>query len=154
MTQIWDDLAFRQRFDAKVGTRGDACWPWTGAQVRGRGTIDYYGRMLLAPRLAKVIADRAWPHDGLQACHSCDNPNCVNPAHIWWGTGGDNTRDAARKGRLHFQKRATCINGHPLSGENLRVTGGRRVCRECAIARQRRWRERSEQNPVGVADAP
>lgn len=37
-----------------------------------------------------------------------------------------------------------CINGHPMSGDNLLITGGRRVCRTCARERQVRYRERQK----------
>lgn len=39
--------------------------------------------------------------DNMVVCHTCDNPLCVNPEHLWVGTAGDNIRDASGKGRLH-----------------------------------------------------
>jgi hypothetical protein len=139
---IWDDAAFLRRFDAKVRRQPGGCWTWTGTAVRdGRGTIKLNGSMVSAPRIAKVIADRAWAADDVFACHSCDNPSCVNPAHIWWGTAGDNIRDAATKGRrIGRPPRSHCAMGHALTGDNLRMSRGHKVCRACAIDRQKKWR--------------
>jgi len=80
----------------------DACWLWTGARcgLHGEyGQSSYQGRALPAHR-AMWIATHAEPiPDGYEVCHSCDNPLCVNPAHLWLGTHQENMLDCSAKGR-------------------------------------------------------
>jgi hypothetical protein len=88
------DLA---RFWAKVH-KGDECWEWTAlADKNGYGKFWLQGYTYRANRISYAIANGD-PGE-LHVCHTCDNPLCVNPAHLWLGTSGDNTRDKVAKNR-------------------------------------------------------
>lgn len=91
-----------ERFAAKV-QRGapDDCWLWTGSRnLQGRGTFywDASKQMVLAPRAAMWLAGVPLADNQL-ACHTCDNPGCVNPAHLYAGSSRENVSDALRRGR-------------------------------------------------------
>ena len=92
-----------ERFWAKVDKRGpEECWPWLGANdsKRGYGTTWDGGRRRKATHVSWELHHGQPFPSGMAACHSCDNPPCVNPAHIWPGTQSDNLLDARRKGRV------------------------------------------------------
>ena len=77
----------------------DDCWEWTGwNNGAGYGAIGKGQKSYLATRWAYYIEHGDDPGDEC-VCHTCDNPGCVNPAHLWLGTIGDNNRDAWQKGR-------------------------------------------------------
>lgn len=101
------DTKARARFESRVERRGpDECWPWHGSKASkdGRGTISINGKNMVAPRLSWALANGKMPPADMLVCHSCDNPNCVNPAHLWLGTVSDNARDASAKKRLYMQR--------------------------------------------------
>lgn len=86
-----------KRFNSFVDKSGD-CWVWTGCKDKdGYGFFRHQHKNLKAHRVAAHLAGMAI--DGLMVCHSCDNPSCCNPAHLFTGTNSDNQRDAVRKGR-------------------------------------------------------
>ncbi len=98
-------LPLETRFWSKVDKRGpDECWPWVGTRTAGYGILYTKGRGVRASRISWSLANGCtFPH-GRIACHTCDNPGCVNPAHIWAGTPKENCHDMLAKGRSHYQK--------------------------------------------------
>lgn len=93
-----------ERFWSQVDVRGDDdCWLWTGwTDPHGYGRIgcetEKGHRPVLAHRFSLGLAQG--PLGDACALHHCDNPPCVNPAHLYAGTKRDNTHDAFARGRL------------------------------------------------------
>lgn len=86
--------AFWSRLD-----KSGECWLWRGAHVpAGYGKLYFRGSNWYAHRLAYTLANGDIP-DRMHVCHTCDNPPCCNPAHLWVGTAQDNMQDRERKGR-------------------------------------------------------
>ena len=93
---------FASRFWSRV-ERGAPyeCWPWRGAlHEQGYGQLTVAKRPLKAHRVAYVLHSGADPDPMLRICHSCDNPRCCNPDHLWLGTQKQNVRDAMDKARF------------------------------------------------------
>lgn len=85
----------------KIDKRGpDECWEWQGARTGfGYGSLRYESAHYYAHKVAYADAKGEPFPEGLEGCHSCDNPKCCNPAHIFPGTHLDNMRDMDAKGR-------------------------------------------------------
>jgi hypothetical protein len=115
-----------ERFWAKVDKSGD-CWLWIGANSAGYGRFNVPGRVSPygAHRLSYEMAYGPIP-PGLDVCHTCDNPPCVNPAHLVVGTRRFNMQDAARKGRINREPRYGSANNVAKLNE-AQVTEIRRI---------------------------
>lgn len=124
-----------ERFWSKVNKNGpNGCWIWIGSSDGRYGQFRINGKLKKAHRVAWLFTYGDSP-DGKMACHKCDNPACVNPDHIFWGTMSDNILDAVKKGRHKHggSLKTHCKRGHLMAGENLKIrpaTGGR-LCVAC-----------------------
>lgn len=94
------------------------CWLWLGAlSPSGYGHATQHNKPVRAHRLAYKTYHGPIP-DGLFVMHKCDNPPCVNPAHLKAGTHSDNMVDSSNKGRRYFQRHPERSNlvGHSMRG--------------------------------------
>lgn len=157
---------FQDRFWSFVPEgSADECWEWQGKrqkQIRNGRDWDYgiftipepggdprKTKQVRAHRIAWELANQQplGPDDAV--LHSCDNPPCVNPAHLMRGTQSDNVADMTAKSRHHDHGRTHCVNGHDrrLPGATRlrkRPAGGHDiVCVACAREATRRWKARS-----------
>lgn len=99
------------------------CWNWTGLVSRhGYGQIKValgsrsLSKMQSAHRVSFAVF-KGEIQDGLEVCHSCDNPHCINPEHLWAGTHQENMDDMRRKGRSKLNN-AYCAQSRAKDGED------------------------------------
>jgi hypothetical protein len=130
-------IRLKERFEAKIDIQpDDKCWIWKGRySANGYGSFDWKNRPHIASRMSYRIYKGDVP-EHLFVCHSCDNPQCVNPGHLWLGTPKDNVDDCIQKGRARpfpLKRLGREVNTAKLdevavreirkSSENLRALG-------------------------------
>lgn len=82
--------------------------------------------LIRAHRLSWELVNGPIPK-GIAVCHVCDNPPCVNPAHLFLGTQAENVSDMVAKGRAR---------GGPPSGE---LHPKAKLTREAVVAIRARY---------------
>lgn len=101
------------------------CWLWLGS-LRGK---DQYGVLISGgtKHLPRWLSAHRFFYErmvgpipaGMQCCHRCDVPCCVNPAHIFLGTPLDNMNDKINKGRHRWGR----VPGEKHGNSRLTVDG-------------------------------
>lgn len=87
-----------ERFGEKVDRSGE-CWLWTGARARnGYGKFGIGHVTWSAHRVAWILEHGTNP-GALHVCHTCDNPPCVRPSHLFLADRSGNMMDMISKGR-------------------------------------------------------
>lgn len=112
----------REAWNARV-IRGEGCWGWRGCTDKdGYPLLAYKRKMLRANRVALELDSR--PLEPNQyACHTCDNPSCVNPAHLYPGSPAQNMRDAISRGRTQRGAKQHCAKLSENDVREIRASG-------------------------------
>lgn len=116
----------------------DTCWEWTGAKAAtGYGHTHLKGKHVYAHRASYESVNGLGSADGLVVRHTCDNPPCCNPAHLYVGSRKQNVGDAVERARLWQLKVVKCPKGHDYT---YNPSGRHRRCKKCEAAGQRKAR--------------
>lgn len=88
-----------KRFWDKVTPIESGCWEWTGSRKpTGYGLFRMDGATKRVHRLSAQDSKGNVP-DALHVLHTCDNPSCVYPNHLYFGTHQENMKDMVQRGR-------------------------------------------------------
>jgi hypothetical protein len=145
-------------FHRLVAIMPSGCWEWTGTRNRdGYGQLKLKGGKGYPFRAHRVAYEAAYGPipDGMIVCHSCDNPPCCNPEHLWLGTHKDNAADRTAKRRSYQQRKTHCPRGHEYTPDNVYgAERGKRTCRSCTRAHAAERYLHTKRGAGGANNAP
>ncbi len=101
------------------------CWEWMGGRASRKAHMMQYGvvwnngKRWKTHRFAFVDTNGPIASIKTLVCHTCDNPPCCNPSHLFLGTHQDNALDCRDKGRLHIENGTARYNA-TLDDEKVR----------------------------------
>lgn len=155
------DADYIERIKARCTISEAGCWECAGFQHKLRGVknpstkgyvcVGYRGTAHRVHRLMYVLNIGPIP-PGLEVCHTCDNPPCCNPDHLFLGTGSVNAYDRVTKKRDRNARKSTCPRGHEYDYHY--VKGNRRRCNQCDRIRQRIALGWSEEDAMNLPPIP
>jgi hypothetical protein len=91
------------RFTSFV-VKTDGCWLWISAKnSKGYGSFWLDSKTRPAHHVAFVLWNGKITA-GMMVLHTCDNPSCVNPAHLYLGDNAQNMRDMWSRKRREGRK--------------------------------------------------
>lgn len=96
-------------------------------EFQGRLDKDGYGYLSVAKHGQRRAHRATWCAangpipEGICVCHSCDNPPCINLAHLFLGTQKDNAQDMVTKGRYHVKRGKEAPNVKLSEGDILQI---------------------------------
>lgn len=103
-------------------SKTEACWLWMGGLRKGYARFWVDGKSVVASRFIYESLHGTLPPE-IQVCHSCDNPRCVRPKHLFAGTQSDNIQDSVAKGRFlvgqRSRSKSTYTHGERCGGAKL-----------------------------------
>lgn len=125
-----------ERLRAAVNIAPNGCWEWQGGKSGwGYGRLYVRGRMQVAHRASFEEFVGPIPV-GREVDHLCRNPCCINPAHLEAVTHKENVLRGNGTAAQNARK-THCAQGHELTEANIIRECGRRLCRQCTLARRR-----------------
>ncbi len=94
-----DGFSAAIRILGTVSPQENGCWLWPEHDGNYVYPMIRFGNRKIGAHVASYRTFRGAVAAGLMVCHTCDTPRCCNPAHLFVGTGKDNSQDRDRKGR-------------------------------------------------------